>query len=392
MNPEARVFFTLAFCALIAFLLHTPAWAATAKISGFAVTPSKVEAFVPQGLSASIDVRLIGVKPSGWRIVWSGASREGVNVTVTRVEGLSNGAVLELRIYAYRPGFYRYTLLIQLPSKATGPIRAVPVIAVPVTVIVPGVRLSIPLLHIDYVNRTARVCVGLVPYGLHRLNLTGYDTLLEVYVDGNPLFKRKLLVSSGTRLCFTLGPYKPASIHRLTVVAIADNVSRDGLTTYIAIGRLVASLTASIHAPRLSILLLGGIVRAEYNLELKTNTTKCIVAGIAGIQGYNVTIHGVAAGPLGRLHSHEYRGIVAKYSPPSLLIPYHVYPAYVYARAYCAGIERVIDASAYTQIIAVDLTPLLVYAGIVGAVYTALRIRRRRRRRGEEMEIGGGEG
>ncbi len=367
--------------------------AVRAQVTGFAITPSKIEAYVPQGYSASVTVRVIGIKPAKMYVKWLSGSRDGINVTILNVTRRDDTTFLTLGIFAYRPGYYKYGLFIELaPRKAQGgSVRAIPVIVVPIYVIVPGVRVSLLSLHVNPAEKTAEICMGLAPYSPRG---RGFRVILTAILDGKVIDKKLVYVNRGRRLCYNLGPFKPHTFHTFMLTAEAVNVSTDGLRVRFVIGRIVVHLTLAltVHNPYLT--LFGGIVDADYSLTLTTNSSRCKVEMTATLGSYTKRSEYIVNGKLGTMETHAIRGKIAAYTPPQLLIPLATMPLRAYALAKCVGVDHPAIAESSNVLVVIDLTPILVYAGIAAVVYAVLRTRRRRRRKtGEEgMEATSGEG
>lgn len=389
-NTRLPILFTLFALQLLLFSthLHTVyAQAAKAKVSGFAITPSKIEAYVPQGYTASASIKIIGIRPSGAYIRWLGGSRDGVNVTIATIRQVKSTTFIKINIFAYRPGFYKYGLFIEFPPQAvkTGSVKAVPVVIVPIYIIVPGVRVSLLNLEVNMTTRIVTVCTGLVPYfGANKTNASsGYDTVIIAILDGRVVEREDVHIRRGIRKCYYLGPFKPHTVHTFTLSAEADNVSRDGVRVKFVVGKIIVNMTvaAILHNPYITFL--GGIVDAGYSLYLKSNSSRCMVYISARLGATTKSVSYNIRGRLGILWTRRFEDRIARYVPPRFLIPLASLPLDLRATAYCLGVKHPIMAEAHAMLIVIDLTPLMIYAAIAAAVYIGLRIRRKRRKRRE---------
>lgn len=366
-----------------------------ASISGFAITPSKVEAYVPQGYAAKTTIKVIGIKPANAYIKWLGGSREGVNITITKIQQVGGATLITVTIFAYRPGFYKYGLYIELPTSisAGGGVRAIPVVIVPIYVIVPGVRVSLINLNVDMATRTVTLCVGLVPYFAGgKTGPGGYNTKIVAMLDNRIIAHESIFIEKGMRKCFHLGPFKPHTLHTFMITAEADNVSRDGMRVQFTVGKIVVKLSLAVVIHNPYIVFFGGVVKALYTLHLDTNSSKCLVDLKARMGSLTKRISYNVQGKMGVMHHYRFNGVISGYVPPQILIPTSTVPLNLQATARCIGLQHPATTGTHAVLLVIDLTPLLVYAAMAAAVYTMLRIRRRRRKREDtERSVGGDE-
>ena len=356
-----------------------------ASISGFAITPSKVEAYVPQGYAAKAIVKVIGLNPTNLYIKWLGGSRDGVNVTISEVHKIGDTTLITVNIFAYRPGFYKYGLYIGLSPTVSskGGVKAVPVVVVPIYVVVPGVRVSLINLNTNMTSRTVTICIGLVPYFFHREQalVKGYKTSITAILDNKIVERKTMFIERGTRKCFHLGPFKPHTIHTFIVTAEVNNVSRDGIHVKFAVGKIIVkiSLVAKVHNPH--IIFFGGIVGASYTLHLETNSSSCLIDLEARIgkmskkKLYNIK------GEIGTMQHYSFSDTISGYIAPQILIPITIVPLHLHATARCIGVQRYVTTDTHSVLLVIDLTPLVIYALVAAVVYVVLRIRKRRKRR-----------
>ncbi len=359
--------------------------AAAQKAKGFIVTPSRVDVVLPPGTWTSVAIRFIGSPPEKWRVVRF-TSTPGVNVTLEPItrDGVVTG--LNVTVLAYRPGYYKYGVELVSPVETTsgGSVRAIPVIVVPVDILVPGVRIELQGIYPDPVTGFVRVCYSLGVYGLEKLNRTSIDVRVSILVDDSLVASNQYTLRAGTSYCVTIGPYPQGSRHRLTLVAEAPGVSRDAVESYFVVGRVSATLRAWLSLPPVQLGMLGGIVRAEYRVEIVANTSRCVASGLVALDGEERRIEFAAVGTPGVTEEKEYKGIVSVYMKPSL-IPIRFLRAHLNLTLACQGVKEKPSLHTSGETLYIDTGVLGAYAlGAVLAAILVVRARKRRRRKGEE--------